>query len=105
MYKIWLKVFLTIFFQSTELFMQYGPDEGNPALDPPPEWIKGPGLYDNWRLVDPDKPGNYWPMVTTRLKYCMYAIAPLTVIFAICMLADGASSSKEFRSTKRGDSI
>jgi len=88
--------------KSTELFLDYGPAEGNPATDPPPEWIKGPGLYDNWRLVDPDKPGNYWPMVTERLKYCMYAISVCTVVFGIIMVSDGTSSTKEFRSTSRG---
>ena len=41
-------------------------------------------------------------MVTERLKYCMYAIAPLTVAFAIAMLADGTASSKEFRSPSKG---
>ena len=59
-------------------------------------------MYDNWRLVDPDKPGNYYPMVTERLKYAMYVIAPLTVIFGLIMVFDGTNSTKEFRSTKRG---
>lgn len=85
---------------TTQLFMEYGPDDGNPATDPAPQWILG--VAGDWRLMDPDKPGNYYPMVTERLKYCMYAIAPLTVIFAISMLIDGAASSKEFRSAKRG---
>lgn len=88
--------------QSTHLFEEYGPDTGNPATDPPPEWIKGPGLYDDWRLIDPDKPGNYYPMVTERLKYCMYAIAPLTIITAMIMLCDGYQSVREFQAMKRG---
>ena len=53
---------------TTQLFEDYGPSEGNPATDPAPEWIKGLGLYSEWRLVDPDKPGNYYPMVTRRLE-------------------------------------
>lgn len=85
------------------MFEEYGPDTGNPATDPPPEWIKGPGLYDDWRLIDPDKPGNYYPMVTERLKYCMYAIAPLTIITALIMLCDGYKSVQEFQAMKRGD--
>jgi hypothetical protein len=35
----------------------------------------------------------------------MYAIAPLTVAFAIAMLADGTASSKEFRSPSKGTKI
>ena len=87
-------------FQTTKLFLEYGPDDGNPATDPEPEWILS--VTGQWRLLDPDKPGNYWPMVTERLKYCMYAIAPLTVAFAIAMLTDGTASSKEFRSPNKG---
>ena len=94
---------MTSCFQSTHLFEEYGPDTGNPATDPPPEWIKGPGLYDDWRLIDPDKPGNYYPMVTERLKYCMYAIAPLTIITALIMLCDGYKSVQEFQAMKRGN--
>lgn len=84
------------------MFEDYGPSEGNPATDPAPEWIKGLGLYSDWRLVDPDKPGNYYPMVTKRLEYCMYAIAPLTVLMALIMLCDGYKSVQDFQSTKRG---
>jgi len=86
--------------QTTKLFLEYGPDDGNPATDPEPEWILS--VTGQWRLLDPDKPGNYWPMVTERLKYCMYAIAPLTIAFAIAMLTDGTASSKEFRNPKKG---
>ena len=41
-------------------------------------------------------------MVTERLKYCMYAIAPLTIITAMIMLCDGYQSVREFQAMKRG---
>merc|ERR1712176_758909 len=87
---------------STTLFEKWGPTEGNPATDPAPQWMKGPGLYDDWRLVDPDKPGNYYPMVTDRLEYCMYAIEPMTLVVAMIMLIDGYQAVRDFQSPKRG---
>ena len=34
---------------TTQLFEDYGPSEGNPATDPPPEWIPiGSVLYSAW---------------------------------------------------------
>jgi len=47
-----------------DLFLKYGPLEGNPARDPPPNYIYSPGAFaSEFILADQQKLGNRVPDV------------------------------------------
>lgn len=90
------------------LFELYGPSmhNGNPALDPAPEYFlvrqSSQSIGSHYELRDPRNPGNRVPEVFLNIQRSFYGIIPFMVLFSFIVLIDGAVSTTEIRSGRRG---
>lgn len=85
------------------LFELYGPSvhNGNPALDPAPEYIPV-RQGSQYELRDPRNPGNRVPEVFLNIQRSFYGIIPFMVLFSFVVVIDGAVSTTEITSGRRG---
>lgn len=86
--------------ETTGLFERFGPLDGNPATDPPPEWwFAGDG---NYVLRNPENLGNRVPETFLSLKRAFCGIIPFMFLFSLVVMVDGARSTNELQTSERG---
>lgn len=90
--------------ETQDLFNKYGPKEGNPAIDAPPEYflVSGGGFAQNYELRNPEDLGNRVPEVFLGLQRSFIGIIPFMFIFSIAVVVDGANSTKEIHTKGKG---
>ncbi|CAK8696953.1 unnamed protein product [Clavelina lepadiformis] len=88
--------------ETLDLFAKYGPNSGNPATDPAPQYIYAPGSFSGeFILRDDNDLGNRVPEVFQAIKYSFYAIIPFMLIFTIVVACDNRRSSRAVVSKQR----
>merc|ERR1719383_1431236 len=73
-----------------DLFRRYGPDDGNPATDPAPEFVfNNLGSFaSTFELRTQENQGNLVPIVFKGIKYSFYGIVPFMFIYTLIIACD-----------------
>ncbi|XP_039262268.2 neuronal membrane glycoprotein M6-b-like isoform X1 [Styela clava] len=92
--------------ETQALYQRYGPTNGNPARDPPPEYFLvggGQSSLDNrYELRNPEDLGNRVPEVFLGIKRSFCGIIAFMFVFSIIVVVDGSRSTHEIHSSTRG---